>query len=308
MANAMGRRAALAAVPMLAGAALLTEWASLRGAFDHRHDTHLPDKNAQNPQWQALLKELEQHRPDTAGIVHIGHSTHLLILGGQRWLTDPWFYDPAFGALSHAKKLPVTPEAIGRLDGILISHDHPDHADPRALDRLQKTALVVVGDPRLLPKLKQLGFQATAHLDEWGSLTHGAVTITATPAIHDVQEQGFCLAASERTLYFAGDTRFTPAFHEIAERFHLDLAILPVDGTRVAGAARWVMDPKDAAHAVAILKPNVVLASHAEARVSDPLADWALVQVIPDAARQFATLAPGVRHIIAPAAGHWLRL
>ena len=67
-------------------------------------------------------------------ITHIGGPTTLIEIGGWRLLTDPTFDSPGrrytFGWGSASRKLhgPSIPAAdIGRIDAVLLSHDH--HAD-----------------------------------------------------------------------------------------------------------------------------------------------------------------------------------
>src|SRR5690349_6359065 len=87
----------------LGGAAL--ELASLRGAFDNRTLPALEPAERFQEQLRALGSL------PGGGWLHIGQSTLLLGHGGMRVLTDPWFYDPAFGTLQHPHAVPH-PELI----------------------------------------------------------------------------------------------------------------------------------------------------------------------------------------------------
>jgi L-ascorbate metabolism protein UlaG (beta-lactamase superfamily) len=238
----------------------------------------------------------------------VGHSTHLLSIGGARLLTDPWFGDPAFGALSHEVGPAVAAAEIGRLDAILVSHDHADHADPWALDRLDKRAEVVVESPDLAARVKGLGYSIVHHVAPWQSLSlaGGAVSLTAVPGLHDIPEVGFVVAGAGRTVYFAGDTHLHPDLPAIAERLHPTTAILPVDGTRIRGSRLWVMTPDDAVEAARILGVKAAFPSHAVAWRSDLVARM-LVVLIEDASAEFAAkmnaALPDVRCGVVPPGG-----
>lgn len=258
------------------------EVASLAGWFDHRK----PSFGAGESYRQAL--ELLDAEGSNDAIVHVGHSTHLLSIASARFLTDPWFFDPAFGALEHEASAAVAPEHVGRLDAVLVSHDHPDHADLRAIDRLDKRATVVVATRELAAKARALHFSAVTVLPPWKSLTIGATTVTAVPALHDVYEIGFVLSSARRRVYFAGDTRLHPDIPAIAERFTPDVAILPVDGTRFRGGPPQTMTPEDAARAVRTLGAKLVVPSHAEAIYSDALAEHVLTSAVARARARFA--------------------
>jgi L-ascorbate metabolism protein UlaG (beta-lactamase superfamily) len=273
----IGRRALLAGGGTLIGATAL-EAASLRGTFDHRSA-----EATASEAWTAALGALGD-----ASVVHVGHSTHLVCMAGVRMLTDPWFYDPAFGALSHAAGPAVMPEAIGELDAILVSHDHPDHADLRAMDRLDKRATVLVATSDLAARLRDRGFSNVHALVPNDAVTIGAVTITATEAVHDVTEIGFAIEHAGQCVYFAGDTRLFDGIAAIGERFHPRLAILPVDGTRIAGATLAVMTPDDAVIAATQLGARAVMSSHADAYFSDRLAGTFLATTVDGANARFA--------------------
>jgi L-ascorbate metabolism protein UlaG (beta-lactamase superfamily) len=300
------RRRALAGAGALAGIGVL-EYASLRGSFDHRR---FPGA-AGAERYAASLDALARDPQLAAGaVVHVGHSTHAISVAGVRVLTDPWFYDPAFGALSHAAGPAVGPEEIGALDAVLVTHDHADHADMRAIDRLDKRALAVVATSDLAARARSLGYAAEV-LAPWETIAVGGAQVTAVPGLHDVYEVGYVVSGAGRAVYFAGDTRLHDDLPAIAERFRLSAALLPVDGTRVTGAAMHVMTPDDATHAAATLRAPLVIPSHAEARFSDPLAGHVLATSIEGAASIFAARVArslaSVRCVV-PAAGELVRV
>lgn len=278
----MKRRTWLAGASALGGAALL-EWASLRGAFDNRRAVGTSGVAAWNNSMSRVGRGEELN-----ALVHLSHSTHLLVVDGKRVLTDPWFNDPAFGALVHAVLPPTAAEHLGPLDAILLSHNHPDHADLRALDKLDKGAHVFLGDAELEAHVRALGFKQVSRLAVWGEARLGSVKLTATPALHDVPEVGFVLEGAAHSVYFAGDTALIDAHQDIAERFSPTTAVLPVDGTRLRGEALLVMDPEQATRATQLLGSAQVFPSHAEASYSDPLAEHVLSTSVSNAAAEFA--------------------
>ena len=253
--------------------------------------------------WVRSMAELERDPvAANASVVHVGQSTHLLSLGGKRFLTDPWFYDPSFGALSHRVGPAVAPEGIGKLDFVLITHDHPDHADPKALDQLDKGAVAVVAVKEHVALMKKLGYRLVILLEPWQSFPAAeGVEIAAVPAVHDVYEIGFVIKAGGRTVYFAGDTKLHKDLPAIAERFAPDTAILPVDGTKLVGnKTPWVMTPQDAVQAAQILKVKTVMPSHADTFISDAMVrKLHLATFVADAKPAFEKLVaaqlPGVR-------------
>ena len=248
------------------------------------------------------MERVASARPARASIVHVGHSTHLLSIGGLRLLTDPWFFDPAFGALAHERPPAVRPHELGRLDVILVTHDHADHADARAMDQMDKRAAVIAPTKELAARIRNLGYREVSVLAPWEELKLEDVTITAVPALHDIYEIGFVVRGGGVSVYFAGDSRLHPDLPAIAERFAPDVSILPCDGTRLAGGELHVMTPEDAVTAARTLKSKLVLPSHAEAVFSDPLVAHVLASTVARARFVFGEAMgralPGVRCVV----------
>ncbi len=79
-------------------------------------------------------------------ITHLGHSALLVEEAGTRLLVDP-------GNFSDAPAI----RALADLDGVLITHQHPDHADPSLLAAVltANPQAVVYGEPQALHVLKE---------------------------------------------------------------------------------------------------------------------------------------------------------
>jgi L-ascorbate metabolism protein UlaG (beta-lactamase superfamily) len=289
------RRRVLGALASLAGLSLL-EYESLSGKWDHARIRPATAAEA----WAKAMARLVAEPALAAGaMVHVGHSTHLLSIAGVRLLTDPWFDDPAFGAMAHAVGPAVRPEGLGPLGAILVTHDHADHADMPAMDRMDKRAAAIVATAGLAAKAKARGFTDVRVLAPWESTDVGAAKVTAVPAEHDVYEIGFVVEGAGRSVYFAGDSRLFPGIAAIGERFRPTAAILPVDGTRLRGGPLQVMRPEDAVEAARTLGSKLVFPSHAESYFSDPLAGHVIATHVAGANAAFAALArerlPGVQ-------------
>lgn len=297
----LSRRQLLTVGGLAVGAGLVGfESMSLNGRFDHRRDF--------SPSGAERFRASLVGAGAESGVIHVGHSTHLLCAKGKRLLTDPWFYDPAFGSVEHSPAPAVMPEGLGALDAILISHDHPDHADFRALDRMSEKSrtVVLVATADLASQVRGLGFQHVHALAVGERYALGDLDIHAVPAIHDVYEIGFVVG----DIYFAGDTRLTDALPAIREQHRPKLAILPVDGTRIRTGGKWVMTPDDAVSAAEILGVTAVMPSHFEARFFDPLVKYVLTTTIAEPGRRFAeqmaAKLPKVTCTL-PAPGEWVR-
>ena len=149
-----------------------------------------------------------------------GHATALIELDGMRLLTDPLLEDRV-GPLQRVAT-PVDRELSGRIDAVLLSHLHADHADLRSLRRLG--AATVVFAPRGAGAwLARHGVSNVEELSPGEQATLGDLRITATPAQHarrrwplgvEAEPLGF-IAAGSQALYFAGDTDLFAGMSEL---------------------------------------------------------------------------------------------
>ncbi len=278
----LSRRGWLRAALGFGSGALGLEVLSLGGTWDHR---------------SARVRAAPPAPPLAPGVprlTHVGHSCHLFEISGQRWLTDPWFYNPAFGSLVHESGLAV--EAVGPLDGIFVSHRHPDHFDPRALAQLDKRARVWTPDPSLLTPLRELGFGNVQLSHAWETFNVGQVEVSFTPAEHDVPEHSLVLASPEARVLFCGDTGPHHLWAEIRRRYRPTTALLPCDATALRWEPRLIMDAEEAARAAEVLGCPQVFQTHADATYGDPVARHLLSTTSPEPVasleRALGTLCP----------------
>jgi L-ascorbate metabolism protein UlaG (beta-lactamase superfamily) len=267
----------------LAGtAAAAAEAASLAGAWDHRSLELAPSSSAPSATASTAGVEPASSAAPPAGagrLLHVGHCCHLLEIAGQRWLTDPWFFNPAFGALTHQSALAA--HAVGPLDGIFISHRHPDHFDPSALRALDRGAKVWTPDESLVGPLRELGFTSVALSQPWQTLQQGSLAVSFVPALHDVPQHSLVLAGPEARVLFCADTGFHGHWAEIRRRYQPLTALLPSDGTRLRWEPRLIMTPEEAARAALELGCPQILQTHADATYTDPIARYVLSETEP---------------------------
>jgi L-ascorbate metabolism protein UlaG (beta-lactamase superfamily) len=179
-------------------------------------------------------------------LTYVGGPTALIEVGGLRLLTDPTF-DPAGtryeapGYTLVKTQAPAVPAGdVGRVDAVLLSHDH--HFDN--LDRAGRDLLPGAG--RVLTTrdgAERLGGGAVG-MSAWDETElGGSVRVTATPARHGPADGdrgpviGFVVAPEGgRVLYISGDTVFYEGVEEVARRFAVDVAVLNLGAARVAAA------------------------------------------------------------------------
>jgi L-ascorbate metabolism protein UlaG (beta-lactamase superfamily) len=196
-----------------------------------------------------------------ASVTYVGHATVLVELDGVRLLTDP-VLGAWLGPLRRQGPVPGA-KVVEGLDAVLVSHLHRDHADLRSLRRIG------AGVPLIVPAgtrgfFARQGFDEVVELRVGESHRVGAVTVTATPAVHEIGRRGVVadpagfLIEGTRRIYFAGDTDL---FDGMAELGDLDLALLPVWGWG-PNLGPGHLNPERAARAAALLRPRIAVPIH----------------------------------------------
>ncbi|WP_437573379.1 MBL fold metallo-hydrolase [Sorangium sp. So ce887] len=221
-----------------------------------------------------------------------GGPTAILERDGLRLLTDP-VLGPRGPAAFVLPKHPSTgvenapvarytdppAEPLGRLDVILLSHNHADHFDAVAKETLPKDVPFVL-PPDAAEAARAAGFTRLTPLD-WDSETviptrAGRLRILAVPAnhAHDAaldatlgKGNGYVLrweGENPYSIYWTGDSVFTDPMRAVAARFApIDLWLPHLGAVGVDGARGLrTMDAEEAVAAAALLRARHVIPIH----------------------------------------------
>lgn len=159
---------------------------------------------------------------------------------GLRLLTDPTFdpagtdYPTSIYTLHKLKSPAITQDSIGKIDAVLLSHDHHfdnlDNSGRSFLSAAKTILTTAAGAGRLGANAHALGAWETKAIDNDGI----SVSVTGTPARHGPSHAdrgpvvGFVLRNEEsgNALYLSGDTVWYEGVVEVGKRFEIGIAVL----------------------------------------------------------------------------------
>lgn len=208
----------------------------------------------------------------------IRNATMKLTYAGQTILTDPMLspkdaYDPFAGvARNPTVELPHTLEQIlDRVDGVLVSHCHPDHFDSVASAALPKT-IPVLCQPDDELRITEEGFRTVIPIvtnNVWNGITisrtggqHGSGKILE----HMGNVSGFVLQADgEPTVYWVGDSIWCEHVEKAIKTFQPEIVIIHSGGATIPGYDPIIMDIDQALETANATPEAIIVAIHMEA-------------------------------------------
>ena len=180
-------------------------------------------------------------------ITFIGHGSLMFTFNGKVIYVDP------FSKLAEYSKLP-------KADMLLITHEHGDHLDLKAVEAVSTDKTVLVLTKACAAKLK-----GGIIMENGDTKTVGGLKIEAVPAYNLVHMRsegvpfhprgignGYVITFGDKRVYVAGDTENIP---EMKKLERIDCAFLPMN-------LPYTMNPEMAAEAAKAFKPKILYPYH----------------------------------------------
>jgi L-ascorbate metabolism protein UlaG (beta-lactamase superfamily) len=165
-------------------------------------------------------------------------------------------------------------DSVGKVDAILITHEHFDHCSVKDIEKLARPGTVVVGPPHVQSAVLKVEGIELQTLESGDAFEFGSFTIEAVPAyninkfrdsvkkivFHPKSEGyvGYVIKQGSTVIYHTGDSDFIPEMHKLTgygKHGNMFVTLLPVSGT-------YVMDADEAAKAASLLKPHLAIPMH----------------------------------------------
>lgn len=202
------------------------------------------------PDFVPDLKKRIEKMPGEDFIVWIGHSTFLIRINGEYWLTDPMFSERA---LLPKRKTPpaISLEEMNGLNGklnVIVSHNHYDHFDKPSIAGLPDDAKVYV-PVGLKKSVESLNKRHVTEMDWWQTIDLGnGSKLVCLPVQHWSRRisqsidttlwASFLLITPHSNIYYGADSGYFIGYKEIGRVYPgIDYALMPVG----AYHPRWFM-------------------------------------------------------------------
>ncbi len=184
-------------------------------------------------------------------ITFIGHGTIMFTFGSKVIHVDPWTSEADYSKLPKA-------------DVILVTHEHRDHFDMKAIETVQteKTALVYT---ELCEDQLEKPVKDAIVMKNGDTGIIGGFEIKAVPAYNIVHKResgvpfhpkgngnGYIISFGDKKVYVAGDTENIPKMKQIQD---IDIAFLPMN-------LPYTMTPEMVADAAKTFKPKILYPYH----------------------------------------------
>jgi L-ascorbate metabolism protein UlaG (beta-lactamase superfamily) len=204
------------------------------------------------------------------GVTFVGHATVLIEIDGIRILTDPVLSSRVV-ALKRLVAPGLPRGGLPELDLVLVSHGHLDHLDLPTHRRIASRRTVALVAENLGDLVERCGYDDVVEMP-WGrEYRFGGVRVTALEVNHWGRRgllpdrrgyTGFLIEGESGSVFFPGDTAYTPLFREYGERFRIDVALLPIGAYDPPSFRRVHMNPEDAWQAFVDLRARWLVPIH----------------------------------------------
>lgn len=193
-------------------------------------------------------------------ITWLGHATFRIVTPkGTTLLIDPWVMgNPA---------CPASEKQVKKVDIMLCTHGHFDHIGD-AVEIAKQHSPKVVCIPEMGAWLGKKGVKNVMEMNKGGTQHIDDIHVTMVHAVHSCgitdgdqivyggEACGYVVAFDNgMKIYHAGDTMVFGDMKIIHEMWRPQIALLPIGD-------HYTMDPRQAAYAVELLQPKVVIPMH----------------------------------------------
>ncbi|MFI5156948.1 MAG: MBL fold metallo-hydrolase [Chitinophagales bacterium] len=233
----------------------------------------------------ALIAEIESYSGDEKNfhLWWLGQSGYLILWKGKKILIDPYLSDSLTKKYSATPKPHVRiservadPNLLRNISVVSSSHNHTDHLDAETLIPLirQNPDMIMIipeANRDFVAERIQMPRDFSIGISDGQSIDADEFTFYGVPAKHNTierDEKGFCrylgyvIRFGPWSIYHSGDTLWYDNMVELLSPFHIDLALLPINGNDPSRGVAGNLDTKEAAMLGKAIGAKMVIPCH----------------------------------------------
>jgi L-ascorbate metabolism protein UlaG (beta-lactamase superfamily) len=235
---------------------------------------------------EALLKDAEKHLSDNDNHFHLwwlGQSGYLLQWQGKRVLIDPYLSDSltkkyADTAKPHIRmsERVIDPALLTGISIVTSSHNHTDHLDAETLVPVIKNNpgihfIVPAANRAFVAERIKCNTDFPTGLSDGKQLIIDDFRFYGIPAKHNEIERdesgnckfmGYVIQFGGWSIYHCGDTLWFDEMVDLLKPYHVDAALLPINGNDPARGVAGNLDVKEAVQLGKAIGAGIVIPCH----------------------------------------------
>jgi L-ascorbate metabolism protein UlaG (beta-lactamase superfamily) len=198
----------------------------------------------------------------------LGQSGYLLMWNGKKIMIDPYLSDSLTKKYEGTNKphiriseRVVNPRLLRNISVVTSSHNHTDHLDAETLIPLIENnpgirLIIPEANRELVCERIKLPREFPDGLTDGQTFTSGEYIFHGIPAKHNEIERdseglckfmGYVIRVGPWTIYHSGDTLWFEQLEELLKPFHIDVALLPINGNDPSRGVAGNLNAKEAA-------------------------------------------------------------
>lgn len=234
---------------------------------------------------EALVAEMNALLNDTsaAHLWWLGQSGFLLQWKGKRVLLDPYLSDSLTEKYADTDKphtrmseRVINPALLRGIDVVTSSHNHTDHLDAATLIPVLANNpgirfIIPEANRAFVAERVKCVMDFPVGLNDGKSVQFGEFSFFGIPAKHntiDRDERGNCrymgyvIRFGGMSIYHSGDTLWFDELPELLRPFHIDVALLPINGDKPERKVAGNLDHREAVKLASVLGVKTVIPCH----------------------------------------------
>jgi L-ascorbate metabolism protein UlaG (beta-lactamase superfamily) len=234
---------------------------------------------------EALMEEVERFTSDTQHfhLWWLGQSGYLLLWNGKRVLLDPYLSDSLTAKYANTNKphirmseRVVDPALLKNISVVTSSHNHTDHLDGETLipvfrNNPDATFVIPEANRKFVSDRIQKPEDFPVGLNDGESVTVDGFRFHGVPAKHNEIERdekgrckymGYVVCFGPWSIYHSGDTLWYDEMISLLKTFHVDVALLPINGADPSRGVAGNLDSREAALLGKAIGAGLVIPCH----------------------------------------------